>query len=51
MIENLNVVPLNEKQIARLVGIAEAEGEVRYLDPSGHIGFDIFNELVDEPVL
>lgn len=51
MTENLSAAPLEQGQIARIGRIAKVEGEVRFLDPSGHIGFDIFNELVDEPAL
>ena len=50
MVDNIDAVSLSSEHATRIERIAEIDGEVRFLDPSGHIGFDIFSEVVDEPV-
>ncbi|OBT61184.1 hypothetical protein VE03_09437 [Pseudogymnoascus sp. 23342-1-I1] len=40
--------PLLDPTINKIV---ESTGAVRYLDPKGHIGFDIFTKSVDEPAV
>lgn len=50
LVENMALRRLDEEDIVAITGLAERKGEVRYLDPRGHVGFDIFDERVDEPV-
>ena len=50
LIENLQLRKLGEEQFMIIDSLASKVGTVRYLDPSGHIGFDIFNEIEDEPI-
>lgn len=49
MVENKELSRLSEDQMVEIGCIAEVKGVARYLDPRSHIGFDIFNENVDEP--
>ncbi|OCL05738.1 aldo-keto reductase [Glonium stellatum] len=51
MVENRELSRLSDEHIAKIDRIARLRGAVRYLDPRNHIGFDIFNEDVDEPAL
>ena len=30
--------------------LAEEKGQIRFLDPRNHIGFDIFDEILDQPM-
>ena len=48
--ENLEVTALNEKDFEIINGLAREAGPIRYLDPWGHVGFDVFDEVRDEPV-
>ncbi|KAF7863784.1 hypothetical protein EAF04_006749 [Stromatinia cepivora] len=50
--ENLCNAPLSEKHFAIIDGLSTTieSGPVRYLDPTKHLGFDIFDEDVDQPV-
>ncbi|KAK2781058.1 hypothetical protein FQN53_000820 [Emmonsiellopsis sp. PD_33] len=50
MVENRGVFRLSDEDVMRINGISGVKGAVRFLDPEGHIGFDIFDEEVDEPV-
>lgn len=50
MVENRALSRLTDEDITKIYEIVESTGAVRYLDPKGHIGFDIFTESVDEPV-
>ena len=50
-VENLGTFTLNDGDFKVVDSLAYEIGNIRYLDPSGHIGFDIFNEHDDEPVL
>lgn len=49
--ENLAVFRLSDKHFRKIDSLASPTGTVRYLDPSNHIGFDVFNEQRDEPVM
>lgn len=51
LIENLGLFKLNDVQLNKINRLSIEAGTVRYLDPTGHIGFDIFDELHDQPVL
>ncbi|KAK2784309.1 hypothetical protein FQN52_009114 [Onygenales sp. PD_12] len=50
MVENRGVFRLSDEDVMNINGISGVKGAVRFLDPEGHIGFDIFDEEVDEPV-
>lgn len=50
MIENRDLFELGSLEMAEIDNLARKKGAVRYLDPTNHIGFDIFSEDVDEPV-
>lgn len=50
LVENMDLRTLDEEDMVAITGLAERKGIVRYLDPRGHVGFDIFDEAVDEPV-
>ena len=54
MVENSKLYQLSPEDMRRIddITIAGDEGKVepvRFLDPKDYIGFDIFNEEVDEP--
>ncbi|KFY40756.1 hypothetical protein V495_05287 [Pseudogymnoascus sp. VKM F-4514 (FW-929)] len=51
MVENRELSRLSDKDMAKINKIVESTGAVRYLDPKEHIGFDIFTESLDEPVV
>lgn len=48
--ENIGLSRLSEEHWEKIDQLSQKTGNVRYLDPVGHIGFDIFNEEADEPV-
>ncbi|MCJ1378549.1 hypothetical protein MMC17_001648 [Xylographa soralifera] len=48
--ENLEIAVLNEKDFETINSLAREANTIRYLDPKGHVGFDVFDELRDEPV-
>ncbi|PYH69573.1 aldo/keto reductase [Aspergillus vadensis CBS 113365] len=50
MVENLDLKQLPTEDMAAISNISKKKGEVRYLDPKHHIGFDIFDEQHDQPV-
>ncbi|KAH8589977.1 NADP-dependent oxidoreductase domain-containing protein [Bisporella sp. PMI_857] len=50
MAENIALSPLSEADRARIDRIAEDGRTIRFLDPSEHIRFDIFDEEADQPV-
>ncbi|RAK87352.1 Aldo/keto reductase, partial [Aspergillus costaricaensis CBS 115574] len=50
MVENLDLKQLRKEDMAAISNISKKRGEVRYLDPKHHIGFDIFDEQHDQPV-
>ena len=49
--QNLRIFKLTDDQFERMNNILESNETVRYLDPQSHIGFDIFDENEDQPVL
>ena len=49
--ENMGLFKLNDVQFKKIDCLSNKVGTVRYLDPTGHIGFDIFDELHDQPIL
>ncbi|KAF2232194.1 hypothetical protein EV356DRAFT_450641, partial [Viridothelium virens] len=51
LIENRGVFRLSGEDMDLITGLANAKGAIRFLDPKGHIGFDIFDEVKDEPIL
>ena len=50
LVENMEVFRLSDEDMQRIDHLAEEKGTVRYLDPRGYVGFDIFNEDLDEPI-
>ena len=50
MAENLGLFALSEEHMEMITTLASKYGEVRYLDPRHHIGFDVFDENIDQPV-
>ncbi|GLA07113.1 hypothetical protein AnigIFM60653_008065 [Aspergillus niger] len=50
MVENLDLKLLPDKDMETISDLSKKKGEVRYLDPKNHIGFDIFDERLDQPV-
>lgn len=50
--ENLCIAPLNQKHFATIDTLSTTieSGPIRFLDPSEHLGFDIFDEEIDQPV-
>lgn len=48
--ENIGLSRLSEKHCEKIDHLSQETGNVRYMDPVGHIGFDIFSEEADEPI-
>lgn len=48
--ENIGLSGLSEVHCEKIDQLLRDAGNVRYLDPAGHIGFDIFSEKADEPI-
>ena len=48
--ENIKLTRLSEEHCQNIDRLPQKTGSVQYLDPVGHIGFDIFNEESEEPV-
>ena len=48
--ENITLARLNDEHFVVVDKLTEGRGTTRYLDPTAHIGFDIFNEERDEPL-
>lgn len=48
--ENRQLVRLDDKVMSIINQLAEERGHVRFLDPRDHIGFDIFDESLDQPM-
>ncbi|KAK8116002.1 aldo-keto reductase [Apiospora sp. TS-2023a] len=48
--ENLNLFSLPEVDLQKVNKLSHKTGDIRFLDPKPHIGFDIFDEENDEPV-
>lgn len=51
LIENLDLFRLSDESFREVNELYRKVGTIRYLDPSAHVGFDVFNELHDEPVM
>ncbi|GKZ75037.1 hypothetical protein AnigIFM50267_002276 [Aspergillus niger] len=49
MVENLDLKQLPDKDMETISDLSKKKGEVRYLDPKNHIGFNIFDERHDQP--
>ena len=49
--ENRRLFRLNDAVMHTINHLAEEKGQVRFLDPRNHIGFDIFDEIDDQPTL
>ncbi|MCJ1436538.1 hypothetical protein MMC27_005917 [Xylographa pallens] len=50
LVQNVDIVALNEKDLETINSLVREAGPIRYLDPSAHVGFDVFDEDKDEPV-
>ncbi|KAI1328533.1 aldo-keto reductase [Xylariaceae sp. FL0255] len=50
MKENLELVKLSEPIVRTIDDLSQSRGPIRFLDPSPHIGFDIFDEEQDQPI-
>jgi len=48
--ENLDLHELDEEDLDVISDLRKESGPVRFLDPSNHLGFDIFDENEDQPV-
>lgn len=48
--ENMNLFKLRNEHFNRIDCLSKTTGTVRYLDPTGHIGFDVFDEHHDQPI-
>ena len=46
----MQLIELDVENFNRVNSLSKATGALRYLDPTGHIGFDIFDEVYDQPV-
>ena len=49
--ENLRLFPLGAVQFGTINGLSDHLGAIRFLDPKEHVGFDIFDEENDQPVV
>lgn len=45
----MDLFTIDQNHMKIIDGLSGSKGTVRYLDPRFHIGFDIFNEDIDEP--
>jgi hypothetical protein len=50
MKENLQLMRLSDDGFEAVDSISTSRGAIRFLDPSRHLGFDIFDERNDQPV-
>lgn len=50
MEQNIRLKRLPEEAYSVLARLSEKHGQIRFLDPSRHLGFDIFDEEADQPV-
>ena len=50
MRQNLDLKRLSEEDFQIIDKLSEERGPIRFLDPGQHLGFDIFDEEVDQPV-
>lgn len=51
MKQNLHLTRLSDDDFRAVDQLSSKRGPVRFLDPSRHLGFDIFDEENDEPVV
>ena len=49
--ENLDLFRLNDEHFQMIDFLSSEKGTIRYLDPRDHIGFNVFSELRDEPIM
>jgi len=49
--ENRQLIKLDDTAMNVINQLAEERGQVRFLDPKDHIGFDIFDESHDQPTM
>ena len=49
LVQNLQLKKLAESLFQVVDGLSAAKGHLRFLDPSHHLGFDIFDETEDQP--
>lgn len=49
MQQNLETKRLSDEHFRRIDRLFEEKGPLRFLDPSRHLGFDIFDEDEDQP--
>ena len=49
LLENKDIFVLRHEHFDRFNRLAEEKGTVRYLDPKEYVGFDIFDEGLDQP--
>jgi len=49
--ENRQIFNLDDSAMNIINQLAEGRGQVRFLDPRAHIGFDIFDESHDQPTM
>jgi|HubBroStandDraft_4_1064222.scaffolds.fasta_scaffold344900_1 diketogulonate reductase-like aldo/keto reductase len=50
MVENRQLFRLDKVHFDQISSLSDETGALRYLDPKGYIGFDIFDEVEDQPV-
>lgn len=50
MVQNLQLTRLSDEDFRTVDQLSSERGPVRFLDPSRHLGFDIFDEENDQPV-
>jgi hypothetical protein len=50
MKQNLDLTRISDQDFRTVDQLASERGPVRFLDPSRHLGFDIFDEENDQPL-
>lgn len=48
--QNIQLTRLSDEDFHAVDQLSSERGPVRFLDPSQHLGFDIFDEEKDQPV-
>jgi len=48
---NFQLMDLSTEDFAILDNLRDESNSVRYLDPRNHLGFDIFSDTADEPLI
>jgi alcohol dehydrogenase (NADP+) len=48
--QNIQLTRLSDEDFRAVDQLSSERGPVRFLDPSRHLGFDIFDEENDQPV-